>query len=113
MRVDGLVEFRSYIREYYNFYDKIRFVNRCNDLLESFGSDYKVRNKRDSSKIVERFSTSPSENKIRVRYNDNTTSTMIIRNIFRNLEITEIDFWDDMDEDKEQDMLIQRLGIKI
>lgn len=88
------------------------FVESCNRGIEHF-SNYKLHNRRNRRRFVTRFSKSTSEKKVIVRYSDNTSSTMLIKNVLQNLISLEIDLWEEMDEDQEQELMLQRMGISV
>ena len=101
------------IRNYkYGHGDDERFVNDANQGLDYF-TTYKLHNRRNRGRTVTRFSKSSVNDKVIIRYSDNTSSTMLIRNVLQNLISLEIDMWEEMDEDQEQEMMWERMGIKV
>lgn len=100
---------RNFLR---NHNDEERFVNDVNQGLEHF-TGYKLHNRRNRNRFVNRFSKSTSPTKVIVRYSDGTSSTMLIKNVLNNLISLEIDLWEEMDEDQEQELMLQRMGINV
>ena len=87
------------------------FATNLNTILE-VNSRIKLT-RRTSGKIILNVRPSSIESKVIVRYDDGTSSTMMIKNFLKNFNIIEIDEWDEDNEDREQDMLLMRLGIRV
>ena len=88
-----------------------RFCSLINSIMED-NSDIRL-SRRTNGKTILNIRPSVAENKIIVRYNDNTSGTMMIKNFMRNFNVIEVDEWDTDNEDREQDMLLMRLGIRV
>ena len=89
----------------------ILFSSKINEILEN-NSRIKF-SRRTNGKTILNVRPSVIGNKVIVRYNDGTSGTMMIKNFLRNFNVTEMDEWDEDNEDREQDMLLMRLGIRV
>lgn len=95
----------------YEPFDSTAFVRECNNAIDEY-RDWSIYNRRDNTKIVRMFAVSNNKDKVIVRYENGSSGTMLIRNVPRNLRAHQIDLWDNIDEDQEQDFLLERMGFK-
>ena len=93
-------------------YTPSQFVNHCNVALEE-NPNYTLYNRRDRQKTVTAFRISSGEHKVTVRYEGGNTGTMLIKNVMRNLISIERDIWEEEDEEREQELMFQRMGIRV
>jgi hypothetical protein len=88
------------------------FINEVNSFILQCRTQnaFNFINKKSKKKVLKIEMNNKDLEKIRVVYDDNGKSVMAIKNITRNLYFVEFDLWDDMPEETEINLKLQRAG---